>query len=62
MTGVQTCALPICFLVALLGEGVSQTGQDVTKNVADRFATGETVSCLMARRAGVKVYPLDVGV
>ena len=54
--------LVFCADNGVVAEGVSQTGQDVTKNVADRFATGETVSCLMARRAGVKVYPLDVGV
>lgn len=41
--------------------GVTQTGQEVTAAVARSFTKGEGCVCLMAKRAGAEVFPVDIG-
>lgn len=54
-------------LVALCGdhgvvaEGVTQTGQEVTRIVSENFAKGCSTVNIMARSANVDVYTIDVG-
>lgn len=43
-------------------EGVTQTGQEVTAVVAENMTRGDSCVCLMAERAGVDVYPVDIGI
>lgn len=43
-------------------QGVSQSGSEVTAHVTDHLATGRTSVCQMARVAGCRVVPVDVGV
>ena len=43
-------------------EGVSQTGQEVTATVSENFLSGRTSSCRMAVKAGVDVFPYDIGI
>ena len=60
---VEKKALAVfCADNGVVEEGVTQTGQDVTAVVTANFTRGNTCSCLMARRAGAVVYPVDVGV
>ena len=45
----------------VVAEGVSQSGQDVTRAVARNMCEGATSACRMAAFAGAKVVPVDVG-
>ena len=46
----------------IVEEGVSQTGQEVTAVVTENMTDGNSSVCLMAERAGVDVFPVDIGV
>lgn len=52
----------MCADNGVVEEGVSQTESSVTKVVADNFSKGHTTACIMAKRAGVDVFPADIGV
>ena len=52
----------MCADNGVVEEGVSQTDSSVTAVVTDNFAEGKTSACLMSRRAGVDVFPIDIGV
>lgn len=52
----------MCADNGVVEEGVSQTDSSVTKVVADNFKKGHTTACIMAKRAGVDVFPVDIGV
>lgn len=54
--------LVMCADNGIVKEGVTQTGQEVTAVVARNFLSGKTSACHMARRAGVDVYPVDIGI
>ncbi len=54
--------LILCADNGIVEEGVTQTGREVTAAVARNFAGGRSCVCLMAARAGVDVYPVDIGV
>lgn len=43
-------------------EGVTQAGQEVTAAVTSNFTRGDSCACLMAEKAGVDVFPVDIGV
>ena len=45
----------------VVAEGVSQSGQDVTRAVARNICEGATSACRMAAFAGAEVVPVDVG-
>jgi nicotinate-nucleotide--dimethylbenzimidazole phosphoribosyltransferase len=46
----------------VVSEGVTQTGSDVTKIVADNFANNCSTVCYMAGCANVDVFVFDVGI
>lgn len=52
----------MCADNGVVEEGISQTDSSVTAVVANNFAIGATSACIMARQAGVDVYPVDIGV
>lgn len=52
----------MCADNGVVEEGVSQTDSSVTAVVANNFASGKTSVCMMAKCAGVDVYPIDIGV
>lgn len=52
----------MCADHGVVEEGVTQTGQDVTAVVTRNFTKGDACVCIMAERAGVDVYPVDIGV
>ena len=45
----------------VVAEGVSQSGQDVTRAVAHNMCEGATSACRMAAFAGAEIVPIDVG-
>ena len=45
----------------IVEEGVSQCGPEVTHSVAVAMAQNRSTVCIMAKEAGVRVYPVDVG-
>ncbi|HEX3021694.1 MAG TPA: nicotinate-nucleotide--dimethylbenzimidazole phosphoribosyltransferase [Lachnospiraceae bacterium] len=52
----------MCADNGVVEEGVTQTGQEVTAIVSDNFSRGESSACIMARVAGVEVFPVDIGI
>ncbi len=52
----------MCADNGVVAEGVTQTGQEVTAVVTENFTKGDSCVCLMARRAGTDVFPVDIGV
>lgn len=53
--------LIMCADNGVVEEGVTQTGQDVTAIVAENFLKEQSSVALMCRKAGVDVFPVDVG-
>lgn len=57
------CALLVlCADHGVVSEGVTQTDSSVTKIVAENFAKGLSSVNMMAKVAGVDVFPVDVGI
>lgn len=52
----------MCADHGVVEEGVTQTGQEVTAIVTENFASGNSCVCIMAERANVMVFPVDIGV
>lgn len=52
----------MCADNGIVEEGVTQTGQEVTGVVTENFTKGRSCVCIMARQAGVRVVPVDIGV
>ena len=51
----------MCADLGVVAEGVSQTGKDVTRIVAENFTKGETSTSKMCRISGTDLYPVDMG-
>ena len=51
----------MCADNGVVEEGVTQTGQEVTAVVTENMTDGNSSVCLMADRAGVDVFPVDIG-
>lgn len=51
----------MCADHGVVAEGVSQTGKDVTRIVAENFTKGETSTSKMCRISGTDLYPVDMG-
>lgn len=54
--------LVMCADNGIVNEGISQSGQEVTRIVAEGMGRGESSVCKMSRRAGIHVLPVDVGI
>lgn len=52
----------LCADNGIVEEGVTQTGREVTALVAENMTNGNSSVCIMADRAGVDVFPVDIGV
>ena len=44
MTGVQTCALPICFTMYVVGEGIEKRQDDFAAEVAAQVAAAKATA------------------
>lgn len=53
--------LIFCADHGVVREGVTQTGQEVTAQVAENFARGRSTSNIFARQVNCDVYPVDIG-
>lgn len=51
----------MCADHGVVAEGVSQTGKEVTRIVAENFTKGETSTSKMCRISGTDIYPVDMG-
>lgn len=51
----------MCADNGVVAEGVTQTGQEVTAVVAENFTRRATSVCFMAEKAGVDLFPVDIG-
>lgn len=51
----------MCADNGVVAEGVTQVGSEITALVAENFMDMNSCVCIMAKQAGVDVYPLDVG-
>lgn len=51
----------MCADNGVVAEGVTQTGQEVTAIVAENFLDVKTSAALMCKKAGVDLYPIDLG-
>lgn len=54
--------LVFCADNGIVAEGVSQSGQEVTKAVAESLARGGSSVCRMAKNIGAAVIPIDIGI
>lgn len=52
----------MCADNGVVEEGVTQAGQEVTAIVTQNFTKGDSCACIMAKQAGVNVFPVDIGV
>ena len=51
----------MCADNGVVEEGVTQTGQEVTAIVAENFLSGDTSAAIMCEKAGVRLFPIDIG-
>lgn len=52
----------MCADNGVVNEGVTQTGMEVTKIVAQNFLKNKASVSIMAKYAGVDLYPVDIGI
>lgn len=51
----------LCADNGVVAEGVTQTGQEVTAIVAENFLSGGSSAAIMCERAGIDIFPVDIG-
>ena len=59
---VKKCLVIMCADNGVVAQGVTQAGSEITAIVTENFADGRSCVCAMANKAGVRVYPVDIGV
>ncbi len=57
----RKAVIVLCADNGIIAEGVSQSGSDVTANVAASMGRGTSSVCRMAAAAGADVIPVDIG-
>ena len=57
----KKAVVAMCADNGVVAEGVSQSGQDVTAVVTSHMGTGTSSVCRMAKVAGARVVPVDIG-
>lgn len=58
----KRAVIMMCADNGIVAEGVSQSGQDVTRSVAEWMGRGESSVCRIAERCGADAIPVDVGI
>jgi nicotinate-nucleotide--dimethylbenzimidazole phosphoribosyltransferase len=51
----------MCADNGVVAEGVTQTGQEVTAQVAENFLTDRATAAILCREAGTDIFPIDIG-
>lgn len=62
MTIKKKALVVMCSDNGIVEEGVSQTGMEVTKLVAENLSREETCAAIMAKQQSVDVFPIDIGI
>lgn len=57
----QKALIVLCADHGVVEEGVTQTGQEVTAIVAENMLNGQSSVALMGKKAGIDVFPIDIG-
>lgn len=57
----KSALVVMCADHGVVEEGVTQTGQEVTRIVAENFTRGQTSVTIMCQVAGTDVFPVDIG-
>lgn len=52
----------MCADNGVVEEGVTQSGQEVTKTVSENFLTGKATSSVMCKVTGTDMFPVDIGI
>lgn len=52
----------MCADNGIVKEGISQSGQEVTRSVAEWMGRRKSSVCIMAEKAGVDIIPVDIGI
>ncbi len=58
----KRAVIVFCADNGVVARGVTQCGQEVTASVAGNLAAGRGTVCVMARRIGAEVFPVDIGI
>ena len=58
----RKCVVIMCADNGVVAEGISQTGQDVTRIITEKLSAGTSTVSHMAHAAGADVIPVDIGV
>lgn len=54
--------ITMCADNGVVAEGVTQTGQEVTAQVAENFLSEKATAAILCRKAGADIFPIDIGV
>ena len=57
----RKCLVVMCADNGVVAEGVTQTGQEVTAQVAENFLTDKATAAILCREAGADIFPIDIG-
>ncbi|MDO4270830.1 MAG: nicotinate-nucleotide--dimethylbenzimidazole phosphoribosyltransferase [Eubacteriales bacterium] len=58
----KRAAVVFCADNGVVARGVTQCGQEITAVVAENMGRGASTVCLMAKKIGMDVFPVDIGV
>ena len=58
----KRAALIMCADNGIVEEGISQSGKEITLNVARALGSGISSACTLGKAAGVDVIPIDIGI
>ncbi len=54
--------ITMCADNGVVAEGVTQTGQEVTAQVAENFLSEKATAAILCRKAGADIFPIDIGI
>lgn len=52
----------MCADNGVVEEGVTQSGQEVTKIVAENFLKEKATASILCKKAGADIFPVDIGI
>ncbi|MDO4621568.1 MAG: nicotinate-nucleotide--dimethylbenzimidazole phosphoribosyltransferase [Eubacteriales bacterium] len=57
----RKCLITMCADNGVVEEGVTQTGQEVTVQVAENFLQEKATAGILCRKTGADIFPIDIG-
>ncbi len=58
----KKCLITMCADNGVVEEGVTQTGQEVTAQVAENFLQEKATAGILCRKTGAEILPIDIGI